>query len=294
MATNNAADYVPVNHDVIVGAANGGITSVAPSATSGVPFISQGASSDPAFGTAVVAGGGTGVVTMTTAYAPVCAGTTATGALQVASTGLSTSGYVLTSNGASALPSFQASGLSGPGSSTDRAITTWNGTAGTALFNNSTTNIDSTGRQTNSAQPCFVASSANPTNVTGDGTAYTVAYDSTTINRGSYFNTSTFIFTAPVTGVYQFNVLLGYDLSTSLPTSGTLVLLTTTNNYTLQTWKTLVQAQAISSVGAAVAVSMVATDTAKVVLTMSGSTKAVGIEGASGNFRSLFSGYLIC
>lgn len=52
--------------------------------------------------------GGTGVGTMTTAYAPVCAGTTATGNLQVASTGLSTAGWVLTSNGASALPSFQA------------------------------------------------------------------------------------------------------------------------------------------------------------------------------------------
>lgn len=61
------------------------------------------------FNTAIVVGsGGTGVSTMTTAYAPVCAGTTATGALQVASTGLSTSGWVLTSNGSSALPSFQA------------------------------------------------------------------------------------------------------------------------------------------------------------------------------------------
>ena len=52
--------------------------------------------------------GGTGVATMTTAFAPVCAGVTATGALQVADTGLGTSGYILTSNGASALPSFQA------------------------------------------------------------------------------------------------------------------------------------------------------------------------------------------
>ena len=59
-------------------------------------------------GTLIVGNGGTGVATMTTAYAPVCAGTTATGNLQVASTGLSTSGYVLTSNGASALPSFKA------------------------------------------------------------------------------------------------------------------------------------------------------------------------------------------
>jgi len=55
-----------------------------------------------------VLSGGTGVNTLTTAYAPVCAGTTATGALQPASTGLSSSGFCLTSNGASALPSFQA------------------------------------------------------------------------------------------------------------------------------------------------------------------------------------------
>jgi hypothetical protein len=54
--------------------------------------------------------GGTGLATGTTAYAPVCTGTTATGAFQAASTGLSNSGYVLTSNGASSLPSFQAAG----------------------------------------------------------------------------------------------------------------------------------------------------------------------------------------
>src|SRR5215469_12363236 len=74
-------------HDVLVGAASNGITSVAPSATSGVPLISQGAAADPAFGTAVVAGGGTGV-TSTTAYAVLCGGTTSTGALQsIASVG---------------------------------------------------------------------------------------------------------------------------------------------------------------------------------------------------------------
>ncbi len=58
--------------------------------------------------TVPVTAGGTGVATMTTAYAPVAAGTTATGALQVCSTGLSTSGFVLTSTGASSLPTFQA------------------------------------------------------------------------------------------------------------------------------------------------------------------------------------------
>jgi len=65
-------------------------------------------SQDPA----QVAKGGTGIAT-TTAYAPICGGTSATGALQAASTGLGTSGYVLTSNGSSALPSFQAAGGGG-------------------------------------------------------------------------------------------------------------------------------------------------------------------------------------
>jgi hypothetical protein len=100
-------------HDVLIGAGTSAIGLVAPSATSGVPLISQGAAADPVYGTAVVAGGGTGVVTMTTAYAPVISGTTATGALQVASTGLSTVGFILTSNGAAAVPSFQAAGTGG-------------------------------------------------------------------------------------------------------------------------------------------------------------------------------------
>lgn len=104
---------------VIAGVSNA-VASVAPHATSGVPYISQGASSNPVFGTAVVAGGGTGL-TSTTAYAVVCGGTTSTAALQsIASVG--TSGQVLTSNGASALPTFQAA--SGGGM-------TWNEVTGT-------------------------------------------------------------------------------------------------------------------------------------------------------------------
>ena len=96
-------------YNVLVGSTSNAIANVAPSATSGVPLISQGSSANPAFGTAVVAGGGTGIVT-TTAYAPICGGTTATGNFQAATTGFSTSGYVLTSNGSAALPSFQATG----------------------------------------------------------------------------------------------------------------------------------------------------------------------------------------
>lgn len=93
-------------YSVLTGGANAqSINQVAPSATSGVPFISQGSSAQGVFGTAVVAGGGLGVTTLT-AYAPIFGGTTSTGAVQSGTVG--TSGQVLTSNGAGALPTFQS------------------------------------------------------------------------------------------------------------------------------------------------------------------------------------------
>lgn len=58
-----------------------------------------------------VANGGIGVSTLTTAYGTLCAGTTATGTVQTVSPG--TSGQVLTSNGASSLPTYQAASSSG-------------------------------------------------------------------------------------------------------------------------------------------------------------------------------------
>ena len=77
-------------------------------------------------GTLVVANGGTGIAT-TTAYAVICGGTTATGAFQHVS-GLGSSGYVLTSNGAGALPTWQAGGGGGTG-------ITWNDqTSGTVTM----------------------------------------------------------------------------------------------------------------------------------------------------------------
>lgn len=93
-------------HDVLVGGASNSVTSVAPSATSGVPLVSGGASADPSFTTAVVAGGGTGQTSFTSHSGLIAAGTTDTGALQnIASVA---TGQVLTSAGTSTLPSWSA------------------------------------------------------------------------------------------------------------------------------------------------------------------------------------------
>lgn len=105
-------------YNVQVGAASNGLTSVAPSATSGVPLVSQGASADPAFGTAVVAGGGTGAVTLTgivtgngtsamTASTVTQYGVLVGGASNaVSSTAVGSAGQVLQSAGAGADPAY--------------------------------------------------------------------------------------------------------------------------------------------------------------------------------------------
>ena len=97
----NGTDYVKVASSVTDGVStiSFGSTGLTPnSATSGAVTVG---------GTLAVGSGGTGLST-TTAYSVVFTGTTSTGAFQ-ASAGPGTAGYILTSNGAGALPTFQAS-----------------------------------------------------------------------------------------------------------------------------------------------------------------------------------------
>jgi hypothetical protein len=101
--------------DIVYASATNTLGKLADVAT-GNALLSGGVSADPAWGkvgltthvsdTLPVANGGTGRTT-NTAYAVICGGTTTGGAEQsIASVG--TSGQVLTSNGAGALPTFQA------------------------------------------------------------------------------------------------------------------------------------------------------------------------------------------
>lgn len=129
------------NHNVLVGAGTTTITSVVPSATAGVPLVSTGSTSDPAFGTAVVAGGGTGDTSFTV-YAPICGGTTTTGILQSASTGISNTGFVLTSTGVSSLPTWQAGGGGSGGITTiDGDTGSMTPTGGTVTISGGTTGL---------------------------------------------------------------------------------------------------------------------------------------------------------
>lgn len=98
----------------ITGDSGGGLTGNSFTFTggaTGLTFAGAG-STETLGGTVVVAHGGT-AATSFTAYAPICGGTTTTGALQSASSGISNSGWVLTSTGASSLPTWQAAGGGG-------------------------------------------------------------------------------------------------------------------------------------------------------------------------------------
>ena len=96
-------------HDVLVGTGTSPITVVAPSATAGIPLVSNGAAVDPSFTTAVVAGGGTGRTTLTNHGVLVGATTTAitqlavgtNGQVLIGSTGADPAFATLTSTGGS-------------------------------------------------------------------------------------------------------------------------------------------------------------------------------------------------
>lgn len=72
--------------------------------------------------------------------------------------------------------------------------------------------VDSSGRVTVPYQPAFTAY-ASAYQIAAN---QTMPYNNAPLNRGSHFNTSTYRFTAPVAGVYMFNV---YDIGQSSGTS---------------------------------------------------------------------------
>lgn len=95
---------------VLVGNGTSAITEVSPSATSGIPIVSQGSSANPKFTTAEVAGGGTGVTSFANVYGVIVGGTTSTNPLQVTATppALTTAtAQGLVSAGASAVATWQ-------------------------------------------------------------------------------------------------------------------------------------------------------------------------------------------
>ena len=155
-------------------------------------------------------------------------------------------------------------------------------------------NITEAGQVTQPLQPCFnVYNSAALDNVTGDNTAYIIAFNTEIFDEGSNYNTGTYTFTAPVTGIYllTFNVTLN-NVDSDVHTTIRNTIVTSNNTYSIQSdprglaWATPSDAASTYSI----LVDMDANDTAYVQLTVFGSSKSVDITQ---NKYSTFSGSLI-
>lgn len=145
--------------------------------------------------------------------------------------------------------------------------------------------IDNAGRITQIRQPSFSASlSADVANATGDGTAYTVAFDTEQYDQGSNFAANTF--TAPIAGRYRFAYTISVDdllvghTKLELTVGGRVV--ERCNPYAIA------DSDGFCLLSGMVDLSLAASATVTMVVTVSGSTKTVTVKGttSSGTFLS--------
>lgn len=131
-------------------------------------------------------------------------------------------------------------------------------------------------------------------NVTGDGTTYTIAFDTEAFDYGSNFNTTTGQFVAPADGIYCFRYNITLDGITGshgtyfirADIAGTAFLMESGNAANVGAGGRL------GSSGSCI-MEMNATDTASIAINVASSTKVVDVAASTlgGQMRTSFSGY---
>lgn len=169
---------------------------------------------------------------------------------------------------------------------------------GSALGTNDTFIMTSAGARTLPLQPTFLAYlSSTVNNVTGDSTAYKIAFDSEITDIGSNFNTTTYEFTAPITGLYRLETtfqLTGVP-SSGAPGSYSGGITTSNRGYTQQFSAIRIHTGGELSICFSVLADMDASDTAYVQFLVDASSKVVDVySSGSSDLRTRFSGTLEC
>ena len=171
-------------------------------------------------------------------------------------------------------------------------VVTYNGTS---LVNYAGPQISSGGVYTNASQAAFSVYLTNTvSDVTGDGTEYTIIYDTALANVGTVFNLGTGVFTAPVAGLYQFNCTLAF-IDVGVGTGPELKLNTTGNTFLVTGSVDLGSSNLVMLCGSWI-VSMASTNTASISCIMSGTTLTVdvsGLIGVANRAVNTFSGCLV-
>lgn len=153
--------------------------------------------------------------------------------------------------------------------------------SGGALGTNDTFIMTSAGERTMPLQPAFYAYSTTAnSNITGDGTEATIAFDSELFDQGGDFSSNTF--TAPVSGRYCFGHNINFQALDASMTSGVYYINTSNTKFVSSTTNPSVEKNGsnVQSVNSMVICDMDAADTVDFRATISGSTKTVDCQNS--------------
>lgn len=137
--------------------------------------------------------------------------------------------------------------------------------------------------------------SSTQSNVTGDGTVYTIPFNTALVNTGGAYNTGTGVFTAPTTGNYLFTSSVNMDGLLNTHTDGIISLLGSAyeNRFFRCNFGAIAAAGIVEASGSFI-IPMNAGATMSVFLFVANGTKVVNVIGAAapGTYTN-FAGYLI-
>ncbi|MCL5875793.1 MAG: tail fiber domain-containing protein [Candidatus Dependentiae bacterium] len=150
VANGGTGDTSLKTHNVLLGEGTAPVSFASPTTTTGIPLVSTGNTTDPIFGTASVAGGGTGRTSFSSPN-----GVLFYDGSRLSATSVGTAGQVLTSNGAGSAPTYQSVSASG-------AVNRLNGDTG---FATPTTGVITFNANTNAGATVKFSGSASTMNL---------------------------------------------------------------------------------------------------------------------------------
>ncbi len=167
---------------------------------------------------------------------------------------------------------------------------------GSALGTNDTFIMTAAGERTMPLHPAFSANNeVSDVDVTGDGTVYTVIFNQELFDQGSDYDTTTGIFTAPITGRYHFSCSVRTKDFDGTFTDGNIRIATSNNVFFgAQESDSLRISNSYFSQRFDVIADMDASDTVEIQIQWSGGTKTLDVFGLGSLSITWFTGFLIC